>query len=128
MNRLLVWLTGSNAALFLFCAAQHAGIAFGPFREPRIVPAALVETVCGVALAYAAAALVRQSMAARRATVISNLIALAGVAIGLVALAIGAGPRTASNDFYHRLMLALIGISFVVLYLGRPRAPAQRTS
>jgi hypothetical protein len=38
--------------------------------------------------------------------VIGNLIALAGVLIGLVALAIGAAPRTASNDLYHRLMLA----------------------
>ena len=119
MMTLLAWITASNAALFLFGALQHAGVGVGPFREPRIVPAAIVETVCGVALAYAAVALFRRMPAAHRVAVISNLIALAGVAIGLVALAVGAGPRTASNDLYHRLMLAAISGSFVLLFVSR---------
>ncbi len=125
MNTLLAWVSAGNAALFLFGAVQHAGITLGPFREPRIVPAALVETVCGLALAYAAASLFGHSVAARRLTLISNLVALGGVVIGLVALAIGAGPRTATNDLYHRVMLALIGASFLLLYVGRAHAPSQ---
>src|SRR5712692_4169094 len=98
MNTLLAWVSALNAAVYLFGAVQHAGIALGPFREPRILPAALVETVCGLGLAYAAVALFADLVAARRVTVISNVVALAGVMIGLVALAMGAGPRTASND------------------------------
>ena len=117
----LAWITAANAALFWFGAVQHAGVAIGPFHEPRIVPAAIVEAICGGALAYAATALVRRTATARRATMIGNLIALAGVAIGLVALAVGAGPRTASNDAYHRLMLAAIGASFLLLYVSSAR-------
>ena len=117
----LVWITAANAALFVFGAVQHAGIAVGPFREPRIVPAAVVEAICGAALAYAATTLFRRTTAARRATVIGNVIALVGVIIGLVALAVDAGPRTASNDLYHRLMLLVIGVSFVLLLVSRPR-------
>jgi hypothetical protein len=33
---------------------------------------------------------------------IGNVVALGGVLLGMVALAAGRGPRTASNDFYHR--------------------------
>jgi hypothetical protein len=101
-NTLLAWVSALNAAIFLFGTVQHAGLALGPFREPRILPAALVETIYGLALAYAAVALFGRSVAARRLALISNLVALAGVIIGLVALAVGAGPRTASNDLYHR--------------------------
>ncbi len=35
----------ANAALFLFDAVQHAGVAIGALHEPRIVPAAIVEAV-----------------------------------------------------------------------------------
>jgi hypothetical protein len=125
MNTLLAWVSALNAAVFLFGAVQHAGIPFGPFREPRIIPAAFVETLCGLALTYAAAALFAHSLAARRLALISNVVALVGVVIGLVALAMGAGPRTASNDLYHRVMLALIGAAFFLLYLGRALAPSR---
>jgi len=121
MTNVLAWVTISNAALFMFGAVQHAGVAIGPFREPRIVPAAVVEAICGAALAYAATALFRRTPAARRVTIIGNAIGLLGVIIGLVALAVGAGPRTDSNDLYHRLMLVGIALSFVLLLVSRPR-------
>jgi len=121
MMKVLALITAANAALFVFGAVQHAGVAVGSFREPRIVPATIVEAICGAALAYAAAALFRRTPAARRVTVIANVLALAGVVIGLAALAGGAGPRTASNDLYHRLMLAAIGSSFVLLIVSRLR-------
>ena len=47
-----------------------------------------------------------QSLKAWRAAFIGNLVAILGVAIGMFALALRAGPRT-SNDLYHRIMLAL---------------------
>jgi hypothetical protein len=53
-----------------------------------------------------------------------NLIALAGVLLGMVALAVGTGPRTASNDLYHRLMLILIALATVALFFQRHRADA----
>jgi hypothetical protein len=39
---------------------------------------------------------------------ITNLIALGAALLGMPALAIGAGPRTARNDLYHRMMMILI--------------------
>ncbi|MGI9069949.1 MAG: hypothetical protein ACR2JB_01130 [Bryobacteraceae bacterium] len=45
------------------------------------------------------------------------------MAIGMVALAVGAGPRTASNDLYHMIMLALAAVSLVILFV-----PAGRTA
>jgi len=50
---------------------------------------------------------------------ITNLVALGGVSLGIVALAIGAGPRTASNDLYHRVMLILIVTVILLLFFGR---------
>jgi hypothetical protein len=54
-----------------------------------------------------------------RNALITNLVALGGVLLGIAALAAGAGPRTASNDLYHRIMLVLIAASLVVVFYGR---------
>jgi len=54
-----------------------------------------------------------------RLALITNLVALGGVSLGIVALAIGAGPRTASNDLYHRVMLILIVTVILLLFFGR---------
>ncbi len=116
MRTLLGSLMAANAALFLFGAVQHAGLAMGPFREPRIIPATIVEGLCFVSLAWGTVAVFGRRIRARRAALIANLIALGGVALGMAALAAGAGPRTASNDLYHLVMLALIAASLLVLF------------
>jgi hypothetical protein len=54
-----------------------------------------------------------------RIALIANLVALAGVLLGMAALAAGRGPRTTSNDLYHHIMLALIGASLLILFLAR---------
>jgi hypothetical protein len=99
----------ANAALFLFGAAQHAGISIGPLREPVILPASIVETFCALCLIGGGVAVWTVSGRAWAAALAGNLAAIAGVIVGMVALAMGAGPRTASNDLYHRIMLALAG-------------------
>jgi hypothetical protein len=105
-----------NAALFFFGALQHAGITIGHFHEPRIVPAAIVESVCGLSLVWGATAVFGHSSVKWRTALIGNLIPLGGVLLGMAALAAGKGPRTASNDFYHHVMLALIGASLLTLF------------
>ena len=109
----------SNAALFLCGALQHAGIAIGRFHEPRIVPATIVESLCGLSLMWGVSAVFGHSHVEWRTAMISNLIPLGGVLLGMAALAAGRGPRTASNDFYHRIMLALIGASLLILFFAR---------
>jgi hypothetical protein len=111
----------ANAALFFFGAVQHSGIAVGPFHEPLIIPAAIVEALCGLVLLWGAIALFREGEGRWRAALIANFVALGGVLLGIAALAAGAGPRTASNDLYHRIMLLLIGASVLILFTGRSR-------
>jgi hypothetical protein len=67
MKQLLTTLMISNAALFVFGALQHAGVAFGPLHEPVIVPASIVELICAVALLWGAVAIFRSSPKASRA-------------------------------------------------------------
>jgi hypothetical protein len=119
VKALLELVVATNAALFFFGAVQHAGVALGPFHEPQIIPAAIVEAICGFALVWGVTALITKDWAGRRAAVVANLIALSGVVIGLVALALGAGPRTASNDLYHKLMLILIAGALLLIWFSR---------
>jgi 4-amino-4-deoxy-L-arabinose transferase-like glycosyltransferase len=111
----------ANAALFFFGSVQHSGVAVGRFREPLIIPAAIVEALCGLCLLWGAIALFRSSRTRWRVALITNLVALAGVLLGIAALAAGAGPRTASNDLYHRMMLILIAAVILILFFGRSR-------
>jgi hypothetical protein len=121
VKTLLGLLMTANAVLFCFGAVQHAGVTIGPFHEPRIIPAAIVETICTLALLLGAVAVLSQSINMWRTALITNLVALAGVLLGIAALAAGAGPRAASNDLYHRVMLVLIGASLVVLFCARSK-------
>src|SRR5215467_586633 len=109
----------ANAAIFFFGGVQHAGITVGRFHEPLIIPAAIVESVCGLCLLWGAVALFRNSTLRCRIALITNFIALGGVLLGVAALAVGAGPRTASNDLYHRMMLILIGAVILILCFRR---------
>ena len=104
-----------NAGVFFFAAVQHAGLAIGKFHEPRIVPATIVESLCGFFLLWGAATVLKRPTKGIRVALICNFIALCGVLLGISALAVGAGPRTASNDLYHRAMLILIGASLLVV-------------
>jgi hypothetical protein len=117
MKTLLRLLMASNAALFFFGALQHAGIAIGSLHEPRIIPAAAVETMCGLFLAVGAVVVFNQSEGWIVWT--ANMFAISGVLLGMAALAMGRGPRTATNDLYHRIMLILAGASLVLLLLGK---------
>lgn len=115
-----------NAALFLSGALQHAGVAIGLLREPVIIPACIVELLCGLVLICGTAAILKRSPQAWQAALIGNGVAIAGVAIGMVALATGAGPRTASNDLYHRIMLALAAASLIVIFVPSGRSTLKR--
>jgi hypothetical protein len=125
VKALLELIIATNSVLFFSGAVQHAGVAFSHFHEPRIIPAAIVEAICGVALAWGATSLVRRGWSGRRAAAVANLIALSGVVIGLVALTLGAGPRTASNDLYHKIMLVLIAAALLLIWYSKRRDQRQ---
>ncbi len=119
MRFVLGLLMALNVALFVFGAVQHVGFEIGHFREPVIAPAAIVESVCALSLLWGLWAVLRRSPVFPRIAFAGNLIALAGVLLGVVALAAGRGPRTVSNDRLHLAMLTLIGLSLVMISLRR---------
>lgn len=125
MKTVAGWLMTANAALFFFGGVQHAGVTVGRFHEPLIIPAAIVEALCGLCLLWGAGTLFRGGRTRWRTALITNLVALSGVVLGIVALAIGAGPRTASNDLYHKIMLGLIAAALLLIWLGRRTALVQ---
>ncbi|MCU1269608.1 MAG: hypothetical protein JWN74_902 [Acidobacteriaceae bacterium] len=122
MKTLLGFLMMANAVLFFFGAIQHVGVTIGRFHEPRIIPAAIVETICGISLASGAVIVLSRTVLPWSAPLVSNFIALGGVLLGMIALAAGRGPRTASNDLYHHIMLSLIGASLLALMLAKSGA------
>jgi hypothetical protein len=126
MKQLLTTLMLVNAALLVFGAVQHAGISIGPFHQPLIIPAAIVEAICAVALIWGAGAITAGARSAWPAALIGNLITIAGVTVGIVALNLRLGPRTASNDLDHRIMLALAAASLVILFLPAGRATLKQ--
>src|SRR5260370_1202701 len=66
-QKLVTALMLANAALFLFGAIQHSGVAIGSLHEPVIIPASIVETLCALALIWGAVAVLTGSPKARRA-------------------------------------------------------------
>ena len=111
----------ANAALFFFGSVQHLGFKLGRFHEPVILPAAIVEALCGVSLLVGAVALVRDWNSRWYVALVGNLVAMGGVFLGMAALAAGRGPRTASNDLYHHIMLIVIASVILILFFGRSR-------
>jgi hypothetical protein len=110
-----------EAGSFLLFAALHAGVPIG-LTEPRIIPAAIVESLCGILGATAAAAVLGGRAWAWLAALTAQVIAIGGVLLGITTLALGLGPNSALNFVYHRAILALLGVGLIVTL----SAPARR--
>jgi len=116
---LVILLMALNALVFFFGAILHSGVAIGPFHQPDIVPATVVEILCGLSLGWGVAALFKGPPSAGRVALTGNLIAATGVGLGIGARAVRqqTWPTIALD---HRVMLALIGASLVILLFNRP--------
>lgn len=101
-----------EAVSILIGAIVHLGvripIGIMVLTEPQIIPATIVEGICGLVLLGAVYAVLTRKPWSWRAVVVAQMIALGGVVLGIVALAFGAGPNTASNALYHRTMVVLL--------------------
>lgn len=108
-----------EAVSLLIGAIVHLGVKIPVgimvLTEPQIIPATIVEGFCGLVLLGAAYAVFTHKPWSWGAVVAAQTIALGGVVLGVVALAFGAGPNTASNALYHRTMLALLVGGLVLL-------------
>jgi len=110
-----------EALTFLLAALLHLGIPLG-FSEPRIIPAAIVEGLCGLFLAGSTYAVFARTRLAWGVALTAHLFAVAGVLLGIIALALGVGPSTVANTIYHRVILGVLVV--VLLLLATPAARA----
>lgn len=120
---LLIWAAGALAHLDV---RVPLGVAW--WDEPRVIPAAIVETLAAAALAIALAARLAGRPNAERIASYAFWFAFVAVLFGMARLASGAIPeaRTESNDYAHIAMTALSTIGLVRLAgLRRETAPAM---
>lgn len=112
-------LSAVYAATFFLGALLHLGVTiplgFMVLDEPRILPATIVEGLCGIALAVAAFAVFTRRNEAWTIALAAHAFALGGVLLGITALAVGAGPSTELNTIYHRVMV--VGLVAVLALL-----------
>ena len=120
-------LSAVYAATFFFGALLHLGVeiplGFAVIEEPVILPATIVEVLCGTALAVAAFAVLTRRAGAWTVVTAAHAFALGGVSLGIVALAVGAGPSTELNTIYHRVMVVAL-----VAVLGLLLSPTGRSA
>jgi hypothetical protein len=123
-------LAALEAATFFLASLLHLGLPIPPgfavLAEPRIIPAATVEGLCGLALTVAAYAAFTGRAWAWPAAIAAHVIAPAGVLLGMVALAAGRGPRTELNDAYHQVMLVMLLLGLALLSTPIARAALGR--
>jgi len=125
-------LSAVYAATFFFGALLHLGVTiplgFAVVEEPVILPATIVEGLCGVALAVAAFAVLTRRELAWPIALAAYAFALGGVLLGITALALGAGPSTELNSVYHRVMVVALVAVLALLLLPAGRSALRRAT
>jgi hypothetical protein len=120
------------ATTFFFGALLHLGVkvplGFTVLEEPGILPATVVESLCGLALAVAAFAVLSRRSWAWTVAVVAHAFALGGVLLGIAALAVGAGPSTDLNTIYHRVVLVALVAVLAILLSPAGRAALRRAA
>src|SRR5215831_14866098 len=108
------------AVTFFVFASLHLGVHPLAIQEPLILPAAVVETVCGLCFAVAAGAAFTGATWAWPAAVWAHAISVSGVLLGILAQARSAGS-TELNFVYHRVVLVVLLASLILLLIRRGR-------
>jgi hypothetical protein len=125
-------LSAVYAATFFFGALLHLGVTiplgFAVVEEPVILPATIVEGLCGVALTVAAFAVLTRRELAWPIALAAHAFALGGVLLGITALALGAGPSTELNSVYHRVMVVALVALLALLLSPAGRSALRRAT
>jgi hypothetical protein len=114
------------ACTFFVFAFLHLGTCPAGIAEPRILPATIVEGLCGLCLALAAVATFAGTARAWQAAVTAHIISIGGVLLGLLAQASGNGG-TELNAVYHRTVLAVLIVSLVLLLTRSGRVALRKS-
>lgn len=118
-------LTFAEAVTFLLAALLHLGIPLG-FSEPRIIPATIVEGLCGLFLAVSAYAIIARKPWAWGTALAAHLFATAGVLLGIIVLALAPDRSTEVNTISHRVILVSLVVVLALLITRSARAALGR--
>jgi serine phosphatase RsbU (regulator of sigma subunit) len=117
-----------EAIIFLLAALLHLGIQFPlGFSEPRIIPATIVEGLCGISLVVSAYAIFAHRTWAWPIAIATHAFAVAGVLLGITALTLGTGPSTEVNTIYHWVTLVVLFVVLALLATPGARAALGRS-
>jgi hypothetical protein len=112
----VVWIA---CVAFLLSGFLHTGqrLPFLPafFHNPRINGAVWEEGACGVVLGIAALLISVRHQAAWWAAVIAVAFAIISDIIGMILIAVGAGPDSPFNFWFHRIGVAILVVVLVIL-------------
>jgi len=121
-----------ESGTFLFASLLHLGspisLGVAEVSEPRIIPATVVEGAIAFALGIAAFGAIRRRHWARTAGIAASGFSIAGVLLGITALALGAGPATPLNRVYHGVMLVVLAGTLAVLLWPTSSRGAQKVA
>lgn len=101
----------------VFFAIAHLGLriplGFATLHQPRVIPATVVEMLCGIGLMIAGVALLTHQPWSWGAAIASQAITLAGFTLGVFATAHNPGSQDPVNNAYHRTMLVLVILGLI---------------
>lgn len=115
-----------DALTFIISSLVHLGapIPLG-FSEPVIIPASIVEGLCGIFLTVGVYALFTRRAWTWRMAISAHIFAIAGVLLGIFATSRGGG--TEANFIYHRAILAALVLTLILLLIPGTRAALDRS-
>ncbi len=126
VHAVLTFVIIMEALTFFFFGFLHSGVrlslGFAVLHEPRIIPAMVVESLCGLLLTWSAFSIATRKSWSWIASIVAHTFSIGGVLLGMAALALGAGPRTELNDIYHRTILIILVV--ILIYLFTPAGKA----
>lgn len=108
MNRLLNFLLGAEAVIFLLASASHLGLPVPWLAGPRLLSAAVIEGVCGLVILYASL------HGGARTARLCQVIGFGGVLVALAALALAGAQRYPVSDLGQLVLIACLGWGIVV--------------
>ncbi|MGP3958924.1 hypothetical protein ACTWPT_23225 [Nonomuraea sp. 3N208] len=111
------------ALVFFTAVLLHAGVTLGPLSQPVIVPASIVETLCGFAMLAGAYGALTGRAWAWDGLIYTHAAALGGVLMGMLAVAMKPGAEaTTLLLWYHGTIAAVLAAGLgAAFYVSRVR-------
>jgi uncharacterized membrane protein len=111
-----VWMA---SVAFLLSGFMHTGqrvpLLPAVLHDPKISGAVYVEGACGIILGIAALLISMRNRAAWWMTIIAVAFAIGADIIGMILIAVGAGPDSPFNFWFHRIGVAILAVMLVGL-------------